>query len=427
MDRKPQRDPRRRLVAMALIALGLVGLVGLTIFAIANYVRMADSTSAVARTAPAEPAGPVHKLDIAKVYNTNCAFCHGMDGTGDKFRKGMPTIPNFTSPAWQMSHTDVEMTHEIREGNPPWMPVFQDKLSKKQILGLTVYIRGFASHATTPTKAKPEKPEKPGPVPVASHMSPVQIYRAYCLACHDADGRGETVRKAMPEIPDFTNPKWQELQTNAYLRHVIRDGSGKLMPAMKDKLNDKEVGEMVTFVRGFSKGKQVVSMEPQKHPTPPKPAHPAIVPGSKTPTPSSGPKEPSAKVAARLRVATGLYRQYCMSCHGPEGRGTPMRASMPAIPDFTDRAWQEAHSDPELLTSILDGKGTFMPAFQGRLSTEQARDLIAHIRAFGPPETKVAEAPGSSDFEKHFQRLQRQWDELDRQLHALSKKHPPER
>jgi len=40
-------------------------------------------------------------------------------------------------------------------------------------------------------------------------MSAVQLYRAYCLACHDADGRGTIIRKAMPNVPDFTDPKWQ--------------------------------------------------------------------------------------------------------------------------------------------------------------------------------------------------------------------------
>ena len=416
LDRNPHRDPRRRPVAVALLGFGTVGLVGLTIFAIATDVRMVEPASALARTLPAEPAGPVQKLDIAKVFNSNCAACHGVDGTGDQVRKGMPTIPNFTGLAWQMSHTDIEITHQILDGKEPLMPAYRDKLSKQQILGLAVYIRAFAVQLPATTGSKPEKPL---PTPVASQMSPVQIYRAYCLACHDADGRGETVRKAMPEIPDFTKAKWQESRTDADLRHSILDGKGKFMLPMKDKVSATEAGQMVAFVRAFRGRKQVVTLEPQQHPIPPGPAHPAIVPGPKVPVPPSGLTTPSAEVAARLRVATGLFRQYCVSCHGPDGRGTAMRASMPVIPNFTDGAWQKAQSDPQLLVNILNGKGVFMPAFQGRLSTEQARDLVAYVRAFGPPEPKGAEAP-ANDFDKRFQQLQHQWDELEKQLQQLS-------
>jgi len=223
----------------------------------------------------------------------------------------------------------------------------------------------------------------------------------------------------MPEISDFTNATWQESQTDAELRHAILDGKGKFMLPMKDKVGEAEAGQMVAFIRAFRGRNQIATLESQERPIPPEAAHPTIVAGPKVSTPPSGVTTPSAKVAVRLRVATGLFRQYCVSCHGPDGQGTAMRASMPPIPDFTDRTWQEGHSDPHLQVSILDGEGVFMPAFGGRLSTEQARDLIAYVRAFGPPETKVAAAP-ASDFDKRFQQLRHQWDELDKQLHQLS-------
>ena len=56
LDRGPQRDPRRRPVAIALLSLTTLGLVGLTIFAIATDVRMTEPTTAKAAVPP-EPAG----------------------------------------------------------------------------------------------------------------------------------------------------------------------------------------------------------------------------------------------------------------------------------------------------------------------------------------------------------------------------------
>ena len=65
---------------------------------------------------------------------------------------------------------------------------------------------------------------------------------------------------------------------------------------------------------------------------------------------------------------------------------------MPAIPDFTLRAWQEGRSDPQLLISVLDGKGTRMPPFRDKLTRDQARDLVALVRSFDPERRPPAEA-----------------------------------
>jgi mono/diheme cytochrome c family protein len=99
-----------------------------------------------------------------------------------------------------------------------------------------------------------------------------------------------------------------------------------------------------------------------------------------------------------------------------------MKAGMPTIPDFTSRPWQEEVSTPQLVVGILDGKGTLMPAFRGRVSDERAQDLAAYVRAFGPVRAATPEA-SSTDFERRFRELQDQWGELQKQLHELSR--PP--
>jgi mono/diheme cytochrome c family protein len=100
-----------------------------------------------------------------------------------------------------------------------------------------------------------------------------------------------------------------------------------------------------------------------------------------------------------------------------------MRASMPPIPNFTDSAWQTEKSDSQLLVSILEGRGTLMPANNGRITRDQARDLVAYVRAFGP---RVAVSPGAalteSDFDRAFRQLQRQYDELEKELQKSKSK-----
>jgi ubiquinol-cytochrome c reductase cytochrome b subunit len=421
LDRSPHRDPRRRPVAMTFLSLGTLGLIGLTIFAIVTDVRMTEPAIAKAAARPPEPAGPLQRADLANVYNTNCAACHGVDGSGDQVRKGLPTIPDFTGLAWQMSQTDLEIIHQIEEGKEPLMPAYRGKLSKQQILGLAIYVRAFAAEPASPKGVPPPR------APVAAHLSPVQVYRAYCMACHDADGRGETVRKAMPEIPDFTDPKWHVAHpADAELQHAILDGKGKFMLPMKDKLGAADAEQMVAYMRAFRAGKQVVSVEPLAPVVPPAQAHPAavgapkIAPGAKLPPPPA-----SAEIAERIRVGTALYRQYCLTCHGHDGMGTQMRASMPLIPDFANGSWQREISTPKLVATILEGKGTFMPAFRGRVSGEQADDLAAYLRAFGPA-LPVTRGTPATDFENRFRELENHWNELELQLNELSKR-PPKR
>jgi mono/diheme cytochrome c family protein len=310
-----------------------------------------------------------------------------------------------------MSQTDLEITHRIQDGNEPLMPAYRDKLTQPQMLALTVYVRAFAISPTEPAPSKPPRQ------PVAAQMSPVQVYRAYCLACHDADGRGQTARKAMPELPDFTDQKWQAAHTDAEFKQSILNGKGKFMMPMKDKLSPTDAEQMTTYVRAFRSGKEVVKVEPLEPIVPPPPTKPVVVePPKKKAVPPV-----AAETAERMRVATGLYRQYCLVCHGVDGKGRDMRTGMPAIPDFASQSWQSANSNPQIVVGILDGKGTLMPAFRGRVSEDQALDLAAYLRAFGPAPPAAVEAP-AGDFEQRFRELQGQWNELQKQLQDLSKR-----
>jgi ubiquinol-cytochrome c reductase cytochrome b subunit len=420
LDRSPHRDPRRRPIAIGLLGIGTVGLVGLTIFATATDVRMKEPAQAVAKAPPAEPATSIQRADVARVYQTNCAACHGVDGSARQTRATMPTIPDFTSLAWQMSQTELEIAHRIQDGHEPLMPAYRDKLAQKEILALTIYVRAFQPETTEPKP--PTLPARP-PVVEAIPMTPHQVdqfYRASCLACHESDGKGKTLRdsKAMPDLPDFTNTEWSSKRTDAELKHSILEGKGKFMLPMKDKLSEKDAEEMVKYVRAFKEGKLVVRVEPPKPEVSTPPTKPIVVP-----SPKSQPATPAVDTTERLRVATGLYRQYCLACHSADGRGLELRTSMPAIPNFTSREWQDQHTPAELKASILNGKGALMPAFTGRVTDEQARDLAAYIRAFGPEKAVIAEAP-TGDFDRQFRDLQDQWNELQRQLDALAKPPP---
>jgi quinol-cytochrome oxidoreductase complex cytochrome b subunit/mono/diheme cytochrome c family protein len=413
LDRNPAREPRQRPIALGLLGLATAGLVGLSIFAVVTDVRMHEPTQVVAKQpAPPEPGGTVQWAEVAKEYNATCAACHGVDGSGKLIRAGMPTIPDFTSLAWQMSQTDLEITHRIQDGNEPLMPAYKAKLSERKILGLAVYVRAFAAPSSTP-QAPPALP------PTAAAMPVEQLYRTYCLACHDGDGRGNTVRKSMPNIPNFStvweDAQWRAAHADADCKRAILDGKPPFMLPMKDRMSPADADRLLAFVRGFQGGKKEVKVTPPVVPAPPQ--EPAVVPEPKA-TPVA-PPSPSVANAERLRRATVLFRDYCLICHGIDGRGTAMRASMPTIPDFTSRVWQDTASNAQVTVSILDGKGTLMPAFRGRVSDSAAQDLMAYVRAFGPVRPQTPEATTTTDFERRFKQLEEEWNELQKQLRQL--------
>jgi ubiquinol-cytochrome c reductase cytochrome b subunit len=415
IDRNPHRDPRRRPLAIGLLASGTLGLIGLTIFAIVTDVRMTEPTRSVATQPPAEKASALQRSDVARLFATHCVGCHGVDGSARTTRAVMPTVPDFTSLAWQMSQTELEITQRIRAGREPLMPAYADKLSSQEILALTIYVRAFQ-----PETAGPETPKPPVtalPPPDASQMSATQVYRAYCLACHDGDGRGSTVKRAMPDIPDFTSSDWSKTRSDADLKQSILEGKGKLMLPMKDKLSATDADKMVAFVRGFREGKQVTKIEPPP-PVQPTPKPPAIETPVRPPTVVD-----RSETDARIAAATVLYRQYCLTCHSIDGRGRELRTAMPVLPDFAGREWQDRTPVAQMRASILDGKGTLMPAFRARVTEDQARDLAAYVKAFGPARAEPPGAP-AGDFDRQFRTLQEQWLELQRQLQEMEKSRP---
>jgi mono/diheme cytochrome c family protein len=252
--------------------------------------------------------------------------------------------------------------------------------------------------------------------PPTPSSAPARIYRASCLKCHDSDGKGEIVRDVMPKVPDFTDAAWQSSRSDAELGHSILEGKGKSMPRMRDKIAPVDVGQMVAFVRAFRGGKQVVE-DGEESPTAPEPSA-APLPATGPAPPASQPARPGPKELG-LREGGRNFQRSCVACHGKDGRGDGVRDSLPSIPDFTSGAWQASRTDPQLLVSVLDGKGAEMPPFRDKVSREQARDLVAFIRSLDPS-PRPAPPTTPDDFEARFRQLLAEFEDLRRRSRALS-------
>lgn len=83
-----------------------------------------------------------------------------------------------------------------------------------------------------------------------------------------------------------------------------------------------------------------------------------------------------------------LYKAYCTQCHGLEGDGWGVNVpDMEVLPrDHTDTEEMSTRTDEDLFKAIKFGgksinKSTLMPNWDGNLTDEQIRSLVAYLRA----------------------------------------------
>lgn len=88
--------------------------------------------------------------DAQKVYDANCAKCHGPDGSGNT-QLGKAVGAKDLRSAEAKKLTDAEITMQIDQGKGN-MPPFGGTLSKAQIESLVPIVRGFSKKATAAKK-----------------------------------------------------------------------------------------------------------------------------------------------------------------------------------------------------------------------------------------------------------------------------------
>ena len=96
-----------------------------------------------------------------------------------------------------------------------------------------------------------------------------------------------------------------------------------------------------------------------------------------------GPSFATSPAPATLEQGRAIYKQRCLDCHGPEGRGDGTRAiSLSPRPGSLVSAHTSAKSDQELLKIIANGlPRTAMPAWKGHLSEDEQQAVLAYIRS----------------------------------------------
>jgi len=104
----------------------------------------------------------------------------------------------------------------------------------------------------------------------------------------------------------------------------------------------------------------------------------------------------STKIAMTVALLVGAvslqadveanWKKNCASCHGQDGKGQTMMGKKSGAKDYTDPKVQASFTDEEAIKATKDGVEkdgkTVMKPYGGKLTDEEIKELVAHIRSF---------------------------------------------
>jgi cytochrome c6 len=88
-------------------------------------------------------------------------------------------------------------------------------------------------------------------VPAQAQTGGEALYKAKCVACHGADGKGETAVGKTNKIRDLGSADVQG-QSDDAIAGIIGSGKGK-MPAYGKSLKPDQIKELVAYIRSLKK------------------------------------------------------------------------------------------------------------------------------------------------------------------------------
>lgn len=97
-----------------------------------------------------------------------------------------------------------------------------------------------------------QKLKNPVPSDAASIEAGKALYKRYCAPCHGPNAKGDGGMALSGGTPsDLTDETWDYGSTDGEIFVSIRDGVSADMLAYKEKLNEKQIWQIVNFLRSL--------------------------------------------------------------------------------------------------------------------------------------------------------------------------------
>jgi mono/diheme cytochrome c family protein len=270
------------------------------------------------------------------LFSTNCAPCHGDNGTG-------AVGPNLHNNTFIQSKNDADLLAFVLAGRSGTaMAGFQGKLSEKQLGQIIGILRPWQPTAApaqsvsttvplTPTAtpvmtatimptttftfevAQPSNPGGPGPAVnlKGDTKAGLQVFTKNCVACHDAEGKGGVKNPGSTdsEVPPLNpidpslvadDPITYATNLDLFLEHGSTPGGTNpalKMPAWGDAktLTPQQIANVIAYVMSLN----------------PPPARPS----------NAGGPGPAINLTGDVQEGAQVFATNCEKCHGVEGKG----------------------------------------------------------------------------------------------------------
>lgn len=161
-----------------------------------------------------------------RLFLNNCAQCHGSDA------RGGPSFPNLADRDWLYGGSPEQIQQSITKGRHGVMPPWRGTISPAEASDIAQYVRSLSGLAADPLRIVPGK----------------RGYDSYCVACHGAEGKGNTALGA----PNLTDNIWLHGSSEATIVDIILNGRENQMPAQERILTPQQIRMLTAWVWGLT-------------------------------------------------------------------------------------------------------------------------------------------------------------------------------
>jgi len=162
-----------------------------------------------------------------KLFLNHCAQCHASDAGGSR---GFPSLADRD---WLWGGAPQDIQASITDGRngvmPPWGPVLGEQ-GVKDVAHYVMSLSGSAADSIRVARGK-------------------EHYDKICVACHGAEGKGNTALGA----PNLTDKIWLHGSGEAAISETIARGRTSQMPAHKGQLSETKIRLLAAYVLSLSK------------------------------------------------------------------------------------------------------------------------------------------------------------------------------
>jgi cytochrome c len=196
-----------------------------------------------------------------RVYNRNCAFCHGFSGNGVGAAAPLflQAPRDFTKGVYKLRSTgsgklpsDDDLARSVVRGLPGSGMVPQDHLSGREVTAVVEYIKSLSPRFTGAAEPRPLKLPPPIPPERASIERGRKVYVANgCVNCHGESGRGDgpSAKDVSVRPTDLTERPLKSGPSPAdVVRTIVTGLDGTPMPSYHLVIDDDDMWALAYYV-----------------------------------------------------------------------------------------------------------------------------------------------------------------------------------